>query len=105
MVEEIIEDLTIELTITDHNFNSALLESKVRAAYRDVKQVRNYPPSYTEEMIDEDMRKFYSNIENIARHDYYKVGADYEDSHSENGVSRGYTDRDKLFCGVIPISR
>lgn len=105
MIEEIIEDLTIELTITDPNFNAALLQSKVNSAYRDVLLARNYPSTYTEEMISNDMRKFCSNVENIARHDYYKVGADYENSHSENGVSRGYQDRDKLFAGVIPLSR
>lgn len=105
MVDEIIEDLQIELTITDENFNLDLLQLKVKSAYQDVKQVRNYPDYYTEEMIDSDMRKFYSNIVNIARHDYYKVGADYENSHSENGVSRSYQDRDKLFAGVIPLSR
>ncbi len=105
MVEEIIEDLTIELTITDPNFNATLLESKVRSAYRDVRQVRNYPANYSEEMITDDMRKFQANIENIAKYDYNQVGAEFEESHSENGVSRGFADRDKLFCGVIPLAR
>lgn len=104
MVDEIIKELTTELEITDKNFNATLLELKVKSAYDDVVRSRKYPNRYTDKMIYEDMLKFKSNVKSIALYDYNKIGADFEDSHSENGTSRNYSDRNKLFGGIIPLS-
>lgn len=103
--EEITADLTAELQITDKNFNSALLLSKVRNALREVKQARKYPSYYTEEQITADMYEYYSNIRSLALYDYAQVGAYGEESHSENNTSRSYADRRKYFAGIIPLSR
>lgn len=102
---ELIQDLTIELTLSDDQFNSELLTSKVTNALREVKTARNYPDTYTEEKIATDLNKYYSNIRSIALYDYNKIGAEYEDSHSENGISNSFSDRDKLFAGIIPLAR
>ena len=103
--EEIFADLEEELKISDPNFNSDLLRSKVKNAMREVKKARKYPAYYTEEQINRDMYEYYSNVRNIALYDYNLIGGEGEQSHSENGVSRSYIDRDKLFAGIIPISR
>ena len=103
--EEIIADLTAELKITDKNFNSALLLSKVRNALREVKKARKYPSHYTEEQITADLYDYYSNIRSLALYDYAQVGAYGEESHSENSTSRSWVDRNKCFTGVIPLSR
>lgn len=105
METELIEDLTIELEESDDNFNLNLLTQKVRNALREVKSARHYPSSYTSEMITSDMEQFYSQARSIALYDYNKIGSDYENSHSENGISYSYSDRDKLFSGIIPIAR
>lgn len=105
MEQELIEDLTIELSITDEQFNSELLTQKVRNALREVKSARNYPDTYTDEKIASDMEKYYSQARAIALYDYNKIGYDYEDSHSENGISNSFSDRDKLFAGIIPLAR
>lgn len=102
--EELIADLTAELKISDVNFNSDLLKTKVKTAIREVKKARRYPESYSEEMIDSDIQKFYSNCRDIALNDYNKVGVDFESNHTENGVTSGYVDRNKLFAGVIPLA-
>jgi len=105
MENELIEDLTAELQITDKLFNASLLEIKVRNAIKEVKRARNYPSHYTEQMIDDDMERFYSQIRNIALYDYEQIGAENETSHSENNISRSFVDRDKLFAGILPLAK
>lgn len=102
--EEIFADLSAELS-TDQIFNETLLLSKVKNALREVKRARKYPSYYTKKQIQSDMYDYFSNIRNIALYDYNQIGAEYEESHSENSVSRSFVDRNKLFAGIIPLSR
>lgn len=103
--QEIFVDLSAELSVSDKNFNETLLLSKVRNAMREVKRARNYPKSYTDSQIETDMYDYFSNIRNIALYDYNQIGAEGQTSSSENGTSRSYVDRDKLFCGIFPFVR
>lgn len=105
MIEDIVENLKTELELTDENFNETVLQSKVESAYREVQACRNYPLSYSEERITQDMIRFWSNVRGIALYDYNQIGVEGETSHSENGIGRAYVDREKLFSGVIPLSR
>lgn len=102
--EELIADLTIELQ-KEPTFDSSVLTQKVVNAIREVRKERKYPSYYSSEQIDKDLYEFYSNIRSIALYDYNKMGADGEQSHSENGISRSYVDRKSLFNGVLPLSR
>lgn len=105
LLSELSEDLTAELSILDKAFDANLLLSKIKSAMREVKNARNYPDYYTEEQIEEDMNRYYSNIRSLALYDYNKIGAEFENSHSENGESRSYMERNKLFAGIIPLAR
>lgn len=105
MEEELIADLTAELSVVDEKFNPSLLTVKIKNALREVKKARRYPNYYTEEQIAKDMYNFYTNVREIALNDYNKVGIDTENSHSENGVSATFMERNKLFAGVIPLAR
>lgn len=98
--EEIMADLTAELSLTDPNFSAALLLPKVRNAMREVKRARNYPASYTAEQIEEDMYNYFSNIRNIALYDYNQIGNEFSTSTSENSVGVHWVDRNKLFAGI-----
>jgi len=104
MIESIIAELTIELQ-NETDFNASILTLKVNNAYREVKQARNYPKSYTEEMITDDMMNYYSNVKAIALYDYNKVGAEGQTQYSADGESIHYIDRNKMFAGVLPIAR
>lgn len=104
MIESIIDELTIELQ-TEADFNADILALKVRNAYREVKQARNYPKSYTEETISADMENYYSNVKELALYDYNKVGAEGQTQYSADGESIHYVDRNKMFAGVLPIAR
>ena len=104
MIESIIEELTIELQ-NEVDFNVDILRLKVSNAYREVKLARNYPSSYTESMIEDDMDNFYTNVKGIALYDYNKIGAEGQTQYSADGESIHYVDRNKLFVGVLPIAR
>lgn len=101
----LLEDLTAELSETDPNFRQSLIIPKIKEAIREVRRARNYPKYYSESAIVEDLEDYYSNIRNIALFDYNKIGGEFEESHSENSVSRSWEDRNKLFAGIIPLSR
>lgn len=101
--DELIADLTIELS-SEPTFNVDILKQKVIGAIREVKRARKYPSYYTDEQIQTDLYEYYSNIRNIALYDYNQIGIEFQISSSENGISRTYTDRNKLFSGIIPLS-
>lgn len=105
LIEQIIEDLTEELNMTEgKQFNATLLQSKVNAAYREVKLARKYPASYPDFAIESDMENYYSVIRSISLYDYNQVGAEGQTQYSADGTSIHYVDRDKLFKDVTPIS-
>ena len=104
MIAAIIDDLTTELQDTP-DFNVNLLTLKVNGAVRDVIRARAYPDGVKDLGIEDDIINYRSQIENIARYDYTQIGVEYEASHSENGISRTWGTRERLFAGIIPVSR
>ena len=100
LVNEILEDLTTELGLTEKS-DLAVLTSKIRNAYREVKRTRNYQSGHTQEFIDRDMEGFYSNIRELALYDFNQVGAEGQTSHSENGTSRVWKERRECLNGVV----
>lgn len=102
--DELIADLTLELK-DEPTFSSDKLKQKVINAIREVKSARKYPTNYTTEMIDKDLYEYYSNIRNISLYDYNQIGIEFQTTSSENGVSRAYMDREKLFSGIIPLAK
>jgi len=99
LIEEILEDLKTELGLKDES-DVAVLTSKVKNAYREVKRTRNYQSCHTQEFIDKDMENFYSNIRELALYDFNQVGGEGQTSHSENGTSRVWKDRKECFIGI-----
>ena len=99
LIEEILKDLTNELGLTK-DYDVAVLTSKVKNAYREVKRTRNYQICHTQAFIDKDMMNFYSNIRELALYDFNQVGGEGQVSHSENGTSRAWKDRKECFNGI-----
>ena len=96
---QIVDELTTELS-DDEAFNSEILEIKVRNAMREVKRKRNYPASYTVEMIEADLEDYYDVIHDLALFEYNKVGAEGQSLHSEDDVQRSWVSKDDLLKGV-----
>lgn len=104
MKAEIITDLTTELMVTDADlFNLALLTSKVNNAVMEVRAARQYPKSYSNAMIENDLLKYYSAIRNIAFYDYNQSGAEGQTSYSGDGNNIHYVDRKTMFAQILPI--
>ena len=100
LIIEILEDLKTELGLKEES-DIAVLTSKVKNAYREVKRARNYSPHHSEEFIENDMEKFYSNIRSLALYDFNQVGAEFQSNHSENGYNRSWVDRKECLSGVV----
>ena len=106
VIETIIEDLTEELNITEgKRFNSTLLQSKVKAAYNEVKAARKYPETYSDDAIVKDMESYYTVVRAVSLYDYNQIGAEGQTSYSGDGTSIHYVSRDSLFKGVTAIAR
>ena len=99
------DDTTSDVVVFDNKENNPLIEKLIKQATEDVKNRRNYPDSYTDEMITEDLKKFEGVIVNLAVYDHSQAGENFMASYGENGVSRTWKDRDSLFAGVFPFAK
>ena len=104
--QELNTDLTAELTGCGNPPLTDVLAIKVKAVVRELLSIRNYELSgMTDEEIQADIYRFYTNCLNVARYDYNQLGAEGEETHNENGISRKYVERGKLWSGVIPFAK
>lgn len=97
------DDTASDVVVFDNKEDNPVIEQLIKQAVEDVKAKRNYPDSYTDEMIAEDLKKFESVIVNLAVYDHSQAGENYMSALSEGGVSRTWKDRDSLFVGVFPF--
>lgn len=97
------DDTTKDVVIFDNKEDDLLIEQLIKQATEDVKTRRNYPDSYTEEMITKDLKQFGGVIVNLVVYDHSQAGEEFMASFGENGVSRTWKDRDSLFVGVFPF--
>lgn len=104
LMEEILEDLKIELSLTKES-DINILSSKVKNAVREIRRDRNYPTAYTDEMIASDLEIYYSNIRELALYDFNQFGAEGQMSHSENNISRSWKSRSECKAGIVAIGK
>lgn len=105
---DMITELCVVLEIDDTQTEAAdykLLIAKLNNAIRAIKSARNYPASYTDKMIADDLDNYYANIFDLAIYEYNQSGAEGEISHNENGTNRTYKSRRECFVGVIPFAK
>ena len=92
-----------DVVVFDQKEDNPLLEQLIKQVTNEVMNRRMYPSNYTQEQIDEDIKKFKSTIVNVVAYDRSQAGESFMQSYSENGVSRTWKDRDKLFGEVYPF--
>lgn len=103
---ELLEDLSSEIEISDGDSDSLKkLSAKIKNAIREVKRTRNYPKSYTDDVIAEDLYCYYSNIHDLALYDYNQIGAEGQTGHNENGTSRNWKSRRDCLIGVVSMCK
>lgn len=98
-------ETTSDVVVFDNKEDNPIIEQLIKQATEDVKAIRNYPDSYTDEMITEDLKKYQSVIVNLAVYDHSQAGEAFMASYGENGVSRTWKDRGSLFVGVFPFAK
>lgn len=90
----------------DPTYNADVVASKVSAVVRELVQRRRYNKTrMSDTEIASDLEYYYPQALNVSRYDFNTIGAEGEDRHTENGVDRTFTERNKLWAGVVPISR
>lgn len=103
LIQTIYEQLMVDIAPTRQG-DAAILLIKVKNAYREIKQYRNYPKDYTEEQIDADMADHYTEIYNLALYDYNIRGAEFQTTINENGEYRSFEHRSTILAEVIPFA-
>jgi len=107
---EILTELTAQLS-NDVGYSSTVVSSKLNVAFQEVLQARtqkyhgSYPSGMTDDEKYADLSQFSSHIFNLALFDYNTIGIEFQTSSTENSVTRTYRDRDRLFNGIVPLSR
>lgn len=99
------DETTSDAVVFDNKEDNLIIEQLIKQATEDVKARRNYPDSYTDEMIAEDLKQFEGVIVNLVVYDHSQAGEAFMASYGENGVSRTWKDRDSLFAGVFPFAK
>ncbi len=90
-------------TVFDHKEDNPRIQQLIDQATQEVINRREYPESYTQERIDEDMKKYEGVIVNLAVYDHSQAGEAFMATYTENGVSRAWKDRENLLVGVYPF--
>lgn len=103
---ELNTDLAAELTGSGVEPLTDVLAIKVKAVVRELLSIRGYEFSgMTDEEIEADIPRYYTQCMNVSRYDYNQLGAEGEDTHTENGISRKYIERGRLWAGVVPFAK
>lgn len=105
LADEILADLGSELEATDPDYNSAILSTKINIAIKKVINARNYPEHYTQERINADLEKYYTQIRDIALYMYNNIGVDFDESYTSNKMSRTVISESELYRGINKIAR
>lgn len=94
---------TTNVIVFDNIEDNPYIEQLIEQSRQEIISLRNYPSSYTQEQIDNDLSNYESVIVNLTVYDHSQAGEAYMASYSENGISRNWVERNKLLTGVIPL--
>lgn len=96
-------DTTTNVVVFDNIEDNPLIEQLIEQSRQEIISLRNYPSSYTQEQIDNDLSKYESVIVNLTVYDHSQAGENYMVSMNEGGVNRTWKNRNELFAGVFPL--
>lgn len=95
-------DTMTNVVVFDNIEDNPLIEQLIEQSRKEIISLRNYPSSYTQEQIDNDLSKYESVIVNLTVYDHSQAGENFMSSYSENGISRNWVDRNELLAGIFP---
>ena len=97
------DDTTSSVVVFDDIEDNPLIEQLIEQSRQEIISLRNYPSSYTQEQIDNDMSNYESVIVNLTVYDHSQAGENYMASMNEGGVNRTWKNRHDLLAGVFPF--
>ncbi len=96
-------DTTTNVVVFDNIEDNPLIEQLIEQSRKEIISLRNYPSSYTQEQIDNDVAKYENVIVNLTVYDHSQAGENYMASMNEGGVNRTWKNRNDLLAGVFPL--
>ena len=99
------DDTTSSVVVFDDIEDNPLIEQLIEQSRQEIISLRNYPSSYTQEQIDNDMSNYESVIVNLTVYDHSQAGENYMASMNEGGVNRTWKNRNDLLAGVFPFAK
>lgn len=97
------DDTTTNVVVFDDLEDNPYIEQLIEQSRQEIISLRNYPSSYTQEQIDNDMTKYENVIVNLTVYDHSQAGENYMASMNEGGVNRTWKNRNDLLSGVFPL--
>lgn len=98
ILQDIITYLGDEVSETDNPVLLILINRAIRKVC-----AKRYPYGYTDKEKEAAIERYRDTIFSAAVYYWAKQGADGENSHSENGISRSYQSEEELFFDVVPM--
>lgn len=80
---------------------TSFLKEQLNSAIQDVNEARRFTPDYKEKKYYD--KNYENKIIKIVIIEIAKIGVEGQKSHSENGISRAYEDRDEILNNIPPL--
>lgn len=105
--QELLQDLKDYLGDDYEAAQESALLFCIKRAILSFKNKRNYPNTYSDTLITNDMKKYYSCVFDLTLYWCNMQGIEFQSSHSENGTSRSINSETDIYTlhSVIPIAR
>lgn len=98
ILKDVVTYLGDEVSETDNPVLLILINRAIRKVC-----AKRYPYGYTDKEKEAAIERYRDTIFAAAIYYWAKQGADGENSHSENGISRSYQSEEELFFDVMPM--
>lgn len=102
MEAEILADVVTYLGDEVSESDNPVLLILINRAIRKV-CAKRYPFGYTDDEKEAAVKRYRDTVFAAVVYYWAKQGADGENSHSENGISRSYQSEDDIYFDVVPM--
>ena len=104
METDILTDVSTYLGEEVSEQDNPVLLILIKRAIRKICSKR-YPYGYTDAQKEAAVSKYRDVVFDAAIYYWAKQGSEGQNSHSENGISRGYQNEDDLYFDVVPMAK
>lgn len=104
MEAEILKDVITYLGDEVGESDNPVLLILINRAIRKV-CTKRYPFGYTDIEMEQAVSKYRDTIFDAVIYYWAKEGGEFEQSHSENGISRSYQSEEDIYFDVVPMAK